>query len=249
MSYQTPTWITENQLESIAEQRFKKSILKAKNATDVPSPDPTLTIMLGTFLDIDGDTVNAVLRSNSLVKTFQNAIGLFHQDVLGSVDNWTNNGHAGGVIDIMSNEPVNLAQDRLVVAEVKMRHNTIKASDERSTFDKLKDAAATRGGAKKCVAYVMQIVPKTKEPINRPWKVSGRTPVENVRQVDGRTAYHLVTGDPQAFDQLMHILPTLLQKTVRKTLRSPELDWNHCLSEIEIDRAINAAIPQVSALD
>lgn len=42
--------------------------------------------------------------------------------------------------------------------------------------------------------------------------VSGRTPREHVRAVDGVTAYHMVTGNPNALFELIRAFPYVLQR-------------------------------------
>lgn len=241
------TWIDEETVSAIAEKAFRNPLKKLEAARNLSS-DPTLAISLATFLNIPPEEVESVLASNASVKSLQNAIGSFHQEVLGSVDGWTTTGTSGGVIDILSEKPIAAAGNRTVVAEVKMRYNTIKASDECHIFDKIDEAVRSRGGSKTCVGYLIQIVPKTPEPYDREWKVSGRNTKSHVRAIDGTSAYHLVTGDPNALRDLLHQLPRILRGVLEKR-SGAKLDVATTIPAVYIDSAIDGSLPGHSALD
>ena len=89
------------------------------------------------------------LEAQSAVKSLQNAVGNFHQKVLGNVSGWQDMGTSGGIYDISSKDKVAAAGNRKVLAEIKMRYNTIKASDEWQLHQKLADAVAQNGGSKR----------------------------------------------------------------------------------------------------
>ncbi|WP_312098677.1 Eco47II family restriction endonuclease [Corynebacterium dentalis] len=239
-------WIPEEKFREIVNKTFANSIRKINEGSEALSAEPTLVLILSSFLDLPYDKVMQMLKTMSRVKTLQNAIGDFHQEILGQANGWINKGTSGGVFDIESKEPVALAGDRIVVAEVKMRFNTIKGVDEKETYDKLKQAVSSRGGGKKSVAYLIQIVPRKKVAYDKPWVPSGRTTTDYVRCIDGRTGYHLVTGDPNAFDDVMHALPVFLREAFEQHPSSPAMDWSYSMPESVIDLAINNSIPQHS---
>lgn len=205
------SWIDNQLLVEIATKRFEKSVKKARNdSLETVTVEPTLAIvragLTGSSMDADAELNVAV----SLTKTLQNAVGLFHQDVLGSVQGWRSSGPAGGVVDLHGHSPVT-GED--IVAEVKMRYNTIKSSDEPSVWDKLKNASRTDSREGAC-AYLFQIVPKTAKAYNRPWVVSNRPRDARVRAVDGVTAYHLVTGDDGALRDLLFAMPWVMRQVL-----------------------------------
>lgn len=211
------SWITFSKLVEIAKKSFRSSFMKVhEDDFNALSTEPTLVLVRATLAggivknQADADRIVAV------TKTIQNAVGNFHQEVLGSVDGWETLGKAGGVLDIKSTEPVSLAGHRTVIAEVKMRYNTIKASDEKSMHDKIKDAVNLYGGSKQAVGYIFQIVPQNKAGYDRPWVVSGREQVDYVRAADGVTAYHLVTGIDAAYFQLMDVLPEVIREAAEE---------------------------------
>lgn len=173
--------------------------------------EPTLNIIRSFALSLSPEEIAEAERVVAATKTLQNAIGAFHQDVFGAINGWETTGIAGGVVDLKSSEPVPQAGNRKILAELKMRYNTIKASDEKKTWDAL-DSAAKVFGIRDHVSYIIQVIPKTLEPYDRPWKVSGRESKEHVRAVDGVTGYYYATGEENALKDLLLALPELLEE-------------------------------------
>lgn len=241
-------WISNETLDSIVEKRFRNALSKIKKPATNLRTDPTLVVALSTLLDIPISEVDETIEHVSIVKTLQNAIGLLHQDILGSVDGWKNMGTTGGNYDIYSENAVDLAGGKHVVAEVKMRYNTIKSSDESKVFDMLHTSA--KGMHQPTVAYLIQIVPETTTPYNRPWKVSGRSPNEKVYCIDGTSAYHLVTGDPNALSDLIKVLPSAFRRVLDKKFTSKEqaaAGLEHTeLPTSAIEKALALSIPNHS---
>ena len=240
-------WISDEKFYEVVDTCFKSSIKKFADDETPNKLDPTLVVAMSSLMDLSIPEVTDKMKMYGKIKTLQNGIGRFHESILGSANGWMRFEKKGGVFDIYSLDPVELAGNRKVVAEIKMRYNTIKGVDECKTFDKLKDASASRGGVDECVAYLVQIVPKNNECYNRPWKVSNRVPIENVRCIDGRSAYHLVTGSPTAFDDVMRALPSALQRSLEKASEDPSIDWTRSLSNTIIETAVNLSLPKESA--
>lgn len=207
------TWVDTDILVDIAVKRFEKAALAAALAETEARVEPTLAIVRSALTGVPLSESNELDVAVSLTKTIQNAVGLFHQDVLGSVLGWQTTGSSGGVVDLKGTSPVLPPGRAKLVAEVKMRYNTIKASDEKEMWDKIDAAARVMGAA---AGYIFQIIPKSTAPYDRPWVVSGRTPNERVRAADGVTAYHIVTGVPNALNELIHAMPYVMTMAVAR---------------------------------
>lgn len=242
-------WIDKAVLVKIAETRFSSGIRKFLKSGAQRS-DPTSFIARSLLYGMDQEELRIVDQNTAVLKTLQNNIGLFHQDVLGSVPGWRQQGASGGIYDIESLGEVELAGNRKVIAEIKMRFNTIKASDEHLVWDKLKDAVASRGGKDECVAYLVQLIPKDEHPYDRPWKVSNRPEREEVRAIDGVTAYHMVTGDPNALHDLFYVLPEILAEAFTNIDESlaERFDLDRVTNRSLVEEAILQALPGHSAL-
>lgn len=158
-------------------------------------------------------------KSRQIQKSFQNAIGDFHQNIIGSVKGWENSG-AGGSFDVISKE-------KKIIAEIKNKHNTMNSTSQLGTYDKL--ASWLDYGKKGYIAYVVEIVPKSP----KPYSVSF-TPTErgvkrqtrnNLLRTDGRSFYALSSGYENAIDLLYNALPKALGDILKiddKTLKGTE---------------------------
>ena len=135
------TWIDNAALYDEIKKNFGKFFAPEKNKKQLP-PDPFLIL---TQALITGESLNDSLgfeKTRKINKSLSNALGDMHQGILGLAPHWTTLGAAGGVLDIKTVDGyVHPAIGKPVVAEVKNRFNTIKASDEKDVWDKI-DAAA-----------------------------------------------------------------------------------------------------------
>jgi hypothetical protein len=147
-------------------------------------------------------------ESRQIQKAFQNAVGDFHQHMLGSIRGWVDAG-AGGSYDVISEE-------RKVIAEIKNKHNTMNSGSQLQVYDKL--ANWIDYGKEGYVAYVVEIVPKKPEPYSLPFTPSERKVKrqtrENLRRIDGRSFYELVTGKKDALDELYFAMPKVLEQVL-----------------------------------
>lgn len=238
-------WISFDSLCEIAEQSFKGALKKIENPPATAS-EPTLLLMHSAASGLTTEESVKALESQTAIKSLQNAVGSFHQKVLGNVNGWRDMGSSGGIYDIASLDPIQAAGNRKVLAEVKMRYNTIKASDEYQLHQKLADAVAQNGGGKKAVAYLIQMVPLGARSYDRPWNPSRVKTVDHVRVVDGRTGYHLVTGDPNALSDLFEILPDVFDAVVTKRISHPyHFNWQK--DRITLEHAFKGSYPSKSA--
>jgi len=199
-------WINQDDLYEITKHVFESVISKKKEKKTNP-PDPfTLTSQAL----IVGSTLENVLHfeiERKINKTLSNNVGLWHQHVLSLAPGWTDLGSSGGGIDLeMMSGFTDPRFGKPLVAEVKNRFNTIKASDEKTVWDTLDLAAKTH----RAIAYIFQIVPKTPERYDRPWNVSGRPEKENIRCCDGATAYDMVFQRNNALHDLYEVFPLIL---------------------------------------
>lgn len=244
-TYDLP-WLPFSTLCEIVDSTFQSSIKKIQQPTaDVY--DPTLLVTYSSLTNTPVEDTVKQLQQTSSIKTMQNAIGAFHQRVLGSVKGWTDSGPQGGGFDIMSEEKVPAAGNRKVLMEVKMRWNTIKASDEHYTHQRLAEAVKHFGGHGEAVAYLAQIIPAKNRAYNEPWVVTGRTALEHVRAADGKTTYHLVTGFPTALEDLLKVLPQAFNYVLGKQ-NLPHLDFSDSVDVAILDERLTLSLPASSAL-
>ncbi len=146
-------------------------------------------------------------KARQIQKTLQNAVGDFHQSILGHVDGWTNL-NVGQVVDLKSDE-------NKVLAEIKNKYNTTKGNHKKAIYDDLLSLLAHEE-FRDYKGYYVEIIPKSKNPYNKPFTPSDnetgtrRPEDQNIRVIDGRSFYELVTGQPDALDKLYEVLPSVI---------------------------------------
>ncbi|MBP7857957.1 MAG: Eco47II family restriction endonuclease [Candidatus Saccharimonadales bacterium] len=144
-------------------------------------------------------------KARQVQKGMQNALGEFHQDILGFMKGWKNGGK-GGSYDVIH-------QERKIIAEVKNKYNTMNARSALSVYDSLSRHLDYSGNAI-TTAYVVEIIPKHPQPYITPFRPTERgTPRpqrEDILRIDGQSFYTLASGDDTALEQLYGVLPSVL---------------------------------------
>jgi Eco47II restriction endonuclease len=152
-------------------------------------------------------------KNRQAQKTLANQLGDFHQRVLGAIDGWENAGRNGGLVDVIHPQ-------KKIICEIKNKHNTIKASDQKNLYEALEQLVMPKGQQYKgYTAYYVQIIPKNAVRFNKEF-----TPSDNakgskkpanplIRTIDGWSFYRLATGVENALEQLFDKLPALIGLT------------------------------------
>lgn len=153
-------------------------------------------------------------RARQIQKTLQNALGGFHQDVLGSIEGWHNAGK-GGSYDVGN-------ETEKIIAEIKTKFNTMNSSSAPGTYRKLADHL--QYSHKGYTAYLVEIIPRNPRPYNSAWSPNLRQypKRDDIKRIDGRSFYELATGDPEALLKLYRALPTLIQQILGAPARRVE---------------------------
>lgn len=202
-------WIDEDALYDVTAHVFANVIERVRSIRLQAPPDPFTIVAQAVLFGQDADSMMAFEKLRGINKTISNAVGNWHQAVLGLAKGWEDRGRTGGVVDLF----VRVSEGAAPIAvEVKNRYNTIKASDEKELWDKLNTLAMSNGSK----AYLVQIVPKTPVRYDRPWKVSGRELRETIRCCDGATAYAWAFGVDDALRQLYDAFPRILEDVLGK---------------------------------
>lgn len=145
-------------------------------------------------------------------KTVQNAIGEFHQKIIGSIAGWQNLGR-GQLIDVCN-------PGLKIIAEIKNKYNTVKGSERISIYDNLL-SALQRPTYQDFTAYYVEIIPKKDKNnliYNRPFTPSdnktktSRSPNPKILVIKGQDFYALASGVPEALSMLFDILPDAISK-------------------------------------
>ncbi|WP_245576652.1 Eco47II family restriction endonuclease [Eisenibacter elegans] len=139
-------------------------------------------------------------------KSINNAIGKFHEQVLGGIQGFEQ-GQASG-FDIK-------ATDNTLFDDIKNKHNTMNSSAAESLFQKLSRYADTH---KKAKCYWVQILAKSS--FTELWSgdINGKEYSHSrVYKISGDQFYHLLTGSPTAFFDLYKVLPKVIEDFLNGT--------------------------------
>lgn len=152
-------------------------------------------------------------KSRQSQKTLCNAFGNFHQNILGHVPGWINLG-IGQSVDLV-------CEDRKIIAEIKNKYSTVtggKLSDLYAHLDGLVMPIVSK--YKDYTSYYVETIPRPRKskPQNYdvPFTPSDKTTKtrkpanELIRQIDGQSFYALVTGVPDALEQLYDAIPIVI---------------------------------------
>lgn len=146
-------------------------------------------------------------------KTLQNAVGDFHQKLIGCVATWKDMG-TGSVIDLEN-------KTKKIIAEVKNKHNTTKGNHKVAIYDDIK--FGLDGIYKGFTGYYVEIIPKNKKRYNKEFtpsdnKTHSRRPTnKHIRQIDGYSFYELATGEKDALKKLYITLPIVIMDILGKS--------------------------------
>lgn len=144
--------------------------------------------------------------ARQIQKTMQNALGDFHQAIIGSMNGWEDLS-VGHVVDVRNVK-------RKIIAEVKNKYNTTKGSDKKSIYDNINSQLMTV--CKGFTGYYVEIIPKSKRSYNKVFTPSDnitqqQRPVnESIRVIDGKSFYALASGHQEALKMLYTVLPKVI---------------------------------------
>lgn len=150
-------------------------------------------------------------KERQVQKTKQNAIGSLHEDILGSIDS-VESLPVGQLIDIIS-------ENKKIIAEVKNKHNTTKGNHKVQIYRDLAQKLEELDGY---TGYYVEILPKGAKAYNVPFcpsdnQTKSKLPSrEDIRVIDGKSFYALLTGNANALEELYENLPLLVSEIIHE---------------------------------
>lgn len=154
-------------------------------------------------------------------KAVSNAIGIFHENILGGINGFERGNHDGYDIKAINNS---------LFADIKNKHNTMNSSSAELLYQKLQRFAEKFPNAK---CYWVQIW--AKDSFNEPWIASFKNRKyqhTNIYKISGDQFYYLLSNQKDAFFQLYKVLPKAIEDFM-KTLPSQQIQQSTALNEIE----------------
>jgi len=217
-------------LEALAEavdfvmNKVQKAEEEADSKLHSNSVDPFSAVFDSLRQDVSLEDWIKQEKSRQIQKTLQNAIGEFHQKILGSLPGWRDLGK-GGIVDIVNDE-------MMIVAEVKNKHNTTKGNHRTQVYKDLKKCI-TSNEYKGFTGYYVEVIPKNKKTYIEPFTPSdnrlGRRLPKNskILKIDGLSFYGMASGIPNALEQLYKILPSYIAqyRRTKHVIEDERLFW------------------------
>lgn len=203
-------------------QKTNQAVYKAANDIHKNKVDP-FSALIDSMLQgipLSSWVTQEKVRQNQ--KTLQNYIGLFHQSIIASFDGWEDLG-TGKIIDIRNKQ-------RTIVAEIKNKFNTTKGNHKIEIYREIKEVLEQPEHIG-FIGYYVEIIPSGRgkatiynKQFTPPDNLKGQRadPRDDIRVIDGRSFYEIVTGDKNALAQLYHSLPTMIRNALGHTALQPE---------------------------
>lgn len=213
------TWIDEEALFQTSKNIFSKSLGLTKPTQKKLPIDPFSFVLQSKATGIPLKDMDSAEEVRVLNKRISDAVGNWHQSVLALAPKWQCLGTNGGVLDIRTIDGyLHPKWGKPIVAEVKNRFNTIKASDEKRVWEDIDRIARCNGD----IGYLIQIVPKQAVLYDEPWTPSGVQKREHVRHCDGATGYALVFDYENALSELIDAFPKIVDDILLDAGKTPE---------------------------
>lgn len=193
--------------------RIKDGQLRAREQfhRNVIDPNAMFFEMLS-FSDMDPVLWRKQEEQRQAQKSLVQALGDFHQDIIGSISGWRSLG-VGGEVDVVR-DPTDAAGG--IIAEIKNKHNTITGASRINMYNGLYDLVVPRRSIYHgYTAYLVEMLPaggrSYDENFTPPDRSTGVRAAshDKVRVIDGRSFYELATGKKGALRQLFEALPKI----------------------------------------
>ncbi|MDP2686365.1 MAG: Eco47II family restriction endonuclease [Aequorivita sp.] len=152
------------------------------------------------FNDLTEDEIVDFELSRQIDKSVNNAIGTFHEEVLGGVNGYSSGKHLG--YDLK-------ADDNALFAEIKNKHNTMSSSAAESSFQRL---ARFADNNKLAECFLVQIW--AKKSFVKKWAgiINGKEYSHSrVNMISGDKFYEKITGREKALFELYQSLPKAIE--------------------------------------
>lgn len=159
-------------------------------------------------------------------KSLTNALGDFHQAMLGKLPGWESTGTSGGLVDLKHLLPFGVRQTP-TLAEVKNKFNTMNASGQLKQFETFQDILRIPE-YKSYTCYLIQVIQQAPHD-DIPWKIPGRGEQENIRIISAPRVYALSTGDDQAFAKFLRAVTQVLKQRHGLTF---DVEDEHALTDL-----------------
>jgi len=185
----------------------KEAISEVEETIDDNVLDPFSALYESVLTGLDYDEWLTKEKSRQIQKTMQNAIGDFHQKIIGGIDGWEDLGK-GNLVDVRN------MRDK-IVAEVKNKHNTVTGQHLVRIYDELVNALAQKE-YKGFQGYYVTVIAKDKDTLKYFTPSDNNTHArrpqdEKIKEISGWRFYDIATGQKDSLFTLFSALPDVLE--------------------------------------
>lgn len=169
--------------------------------------DPFSSIIEASINNLTFDNWIKAEKTRQYQKTLQNTIGNLHQQLLSNIKGVEDLG-VGSILDV-------ICKDKKIIAEIKNKHNTTKGNHKKEVYDNIA-RLLEKDEFKGFTGYYVEIIPKKSSQFNEEFTPPDNTTKinrpsrKNIRKIDGKSFYELLTGDKDAifkiYDKIVEIL-------------------------------------------
>jgi len=214
-------------IENLDMDQLKKRICEEiiTPLLDLKDHDPTKNT-----LDPFSAVIDSILRNKDLStwyedeknrqtqKTLQNKVGVLHEIIISCVDGWE---QADEIIDVFND-------DKKIIAEIKNKWNTTKGNHKPNIYDDI-ETCLKKSEYTGYTGYYVEILPKGKKSYNEPFTPSDnkkdgekRPKREDIRRIDGKSFYQLISGKDDFIKDIYQHLPSIIYEC----LDDKEIEYN-----------------------
>ncbi|MFA9464951.1 MAG: Eco47II family restriction endonuclease [Velocimicrobium sp.] len=145
-------------------------------------------------------------------KSISNAIGLFHQQLIGCIEGFCET----------KDLPCDVKKcDNTIFAEIKNKHNTMNVRSAAGVYEELEGLAKSYP---KAICYLVEII--AKKSTNEVWEQTvneKKISHPRIRRISADRFFELATGEKDAFRQLCEVLPIATKDFLEQNKRGNEL--------------------------
>lgn len=171
--------------------------------------DPFAAAFEATSLALTLDDWFPTETARQINKAVTNAVGDFHQELLGHLPGWRSTGTTGGFIDLRRDEPFGV-NNQPALAEVKNKFNTMNSGGQQKIYDNFQNMCS-QPEYKKHTFYLIEVIQKTPSG-DVEWAPGNRATRPDIRRIGAAQVYAESTGQPDAFAAMFRAVVQVLTK-------------------------------------
>ncbi|MCQ9172441.1 Eco47II family restriction endonuclease [Corynebacterium amycolatum] len=171
--------------------------------------DPFSAIFEASSLGVTMNEWRDLERQRQANKSLTNAVGAFHQHLIGCLPGWESTGRSGGLYDLKSSRPFG-PMGKPVIAELKNKFNTMNKSGKSAQYEEFEHILRMPEYKGNFTCYLIEVIQKNRTN-DQPWVIPNHGYREDIRLVCAADVYADATGQDDAFEKLFKAIKAVLE--------------------------------------